>query len=89
VQDRDANGVRLKRASGTGQCREGAEQSRATGESQKIAPRPGSIWGRHCKFVLRQPNGKAVCVAIEKTSIAARWCLIVQRLRITVCVTTL
>src|SRR2546423_10720239 len=66
VQDRDADGVRLKRGSSTGQRRKSTEQSRATGEFQKVASRPGSIWGRHCKFALREPNGKSVFVAIKK-----------------------
>jgi hypothetical protein len=47
VQDRDADCVRLKRGSGTRQRRKSTEQSRATGEFQKIAPRPGSVWVRH------------------------------------------
>jgi hypothetical protein len=40
VQNRDAEGVWLKRGSGTRERRKSTDQSRATGESQKIAPRP-------------------------------------------------
>ena len=36
------------RGGGTRQRRKSTEQSRATGDSQKIAPRPGSVWVRHC-----------------------------------------
>jgi hypothetical protein len=40
VQDRDADGVRLKRGSGIRQRRNSAEQSSATGELYEIAPSP-------------------------------------------------
>jgi len=40
VQDRDANRIGLKRGSRTRQRWKSTEQSRATGESQKIAARP-------------------------------------------------
>src|SRR5206468_12336988 len=50
VQDRDANRIGLNRGSRTRQRWKSTEQSRATGESQKIAARPCSVYVRHCSL---------------------------------------
>src|SRR4029077_12650499 len=78
VQDRDANCVRLKRGSGTRQRRKSTEQSRATGESQKIAPRPRRVWVRHCGVSSADRLTVNECQFQWKRRASPRWCLILQ-----------
>src|SRR4029079_2170097 len=48
VHDRDTNGVRLKCGSCAGERGKSTEQSCPASDFQEIAPRPGSVWERHC-----------------------------------------
>src|SRR5262249_34788655 len=90
VQDRDADGFRLKRGSSTGQCRKCAEQSGSAGKPQEIASRPGSVWVRHCAVASADRlTVNESQFQLKRRASHAPWCLIVQKPGITVCVTIL
>src|SRR4029077_4532277 len=72
VQDRDADRVRLKRGSSTGQRRTSTKQSRTAGEFQEIAPRPGSVWVRHCGWPLPRGERKMSLGFIGKGAVRQR-----------------